>query len=114
VAILLVVDNPKGVKFGSVTAAPGAQKILAETLRYLNVKPEFSQEELAQLKRGTVTLPSLTGQSLENAIGILGGMSLKGIVSPEPLDSEDLMVTDQYPKAGESVKSGSQVYLYWK
>lgn len=38
VTILVIVDNPKGVKYGSQTAAPGAQKILEYTLRYLDLK----------------------------------------------------------------------------
>lgn len=113
VAILLVVDNPKGVKYGSVTAAPGAQKILADTLRYLNVEPEFSSEELASLKKDTVIVPSLQGQSLENAMGILGGLGLTGILSPEVGYTVETMVGDQYPKAGESIKRGNSVYLYW-
>jgi stage V sporulation protein D (sporulation-specific penicillin-binding protein) len=113
VAILLVVDNPKGVKYGSVTAAPGAQKILADTLRYLNVEPEFSSEELASLKKDTVIVPSLQGQSLENAMGILGGLGLTGILSPEVGYTAETMVGDQYPKAGESIKRGTSVYLYW-
>lgn len=113
VAILLVVDNPKGVKYGSVTAAPGAQKILADTLRYLNVEPEFSSEELVALKKDTVIVPSLQGQSLENAMGILGGLGLTGILSPEVGYTAETMVGDQYPKAGESIKRGNSVYLYW-
>ena len=113
-AILLVVDNPKGVKFGSVTAGPGAQRILAESLRYMNIKPEFTNEELAAIKRGSVVMPSLLGQSLENAMGILGGLSLEGEISPLAGISEEMMVVDQYPKAGEYVKKGSKAYLYWK
>ncbi len=35
VAVLLIVDNPRGVKYGSTTAAPGVQQILSDTLRYL-------------------------------------------------------------------------------
>ncbi len=114
VAILLVVDNPKGVKYGSITAAPGAQKILAQTLRYLNVEPEFTQEELSALKSNTVTVPNLAGHSIDNAIGILGGLSLGATVSPTLETVEDVMVVDQYPKPGESIKKGENVYLYWE
>lgn len=34
IAILVIVDNPKGVKYGSQTAAPGAKMILEKVLRY--------------------------------------------------------------------------------
>lgn len=113
VAILLVVDNPKGVKYGSLTAAPGAQKILAETLRYLNIEPEFTESELAALKKNTVIVPNLTGQSVENAAGILGGLFLNVTTSPLLQTAEEKMVTDQYPKPGEHVQKGTTIYLYW-
>lgn len=113
VAILLVVDNPKGVKYGSVTAAPGAQKILAETLRYLNIEPEFTEGELVALRKDTVIVPNLTGESIENASGILGGLFLDATTSPLLQSSEEKMVTDQYPKPGEHVKKGTLIYLYW-
>jgi stage V sporulation protein D (sporulation-specific penicillin-binding protein) len=113
VAILLVVDNPKGVKYGSVTAAPGAQKILAETLRYLNIEPEFTEAELVALRKDTVIVPNLTGESIENASGILGGIFLEATTSPLLQSSEEKMVKDQYPKPGEHVKKGTLIYLYW-
>ena len=113
VAILLVVDNPKGVKYGSVTAAPGAQKILAETLRYLNIEPEFTEAELVALRKDTVIVPNLTGESIENASGILGGIFLEATTSPLLQSSEEKMVKNQYPKPGEHVKKGTLIYLYW-
>lgn len=113
IAILLVVDNPKGVKYGSITAAPGAQKILAETLRYLNVEPKFSEAELIALKKNTVIVPNLTGESVENATGVLGGIFLKATTSPLLQSAEEKMVTDQYPKPGDRVQKGTLVYLYW-
>lgn len=113
-AILLVVDSPKGVKFGSQTAAPGVKVILEETLRYLNVETSFTDEELAQIKSKMVTVPDVTGESFSEAIGILGGAGLVYQVSPTREGNEDFTIVDQYPKAGEEVKKGTNVYLYWK
>jgi len=45
VSILLIVDNPKGIKAGSATAAPGVKEILENTLRYMNMKPSLDIEE---------------------------------------------------------------------
>mgnify|MGYP000430423896 CR=1 FL=1 len=42
VAILVIVDNPKGVKYGSQTAAPGAKMILEDTLRYMDLQPQLT------------------------------------------------------------------------
>ena len=116
VAILLIVDNPKGVKYGSQTAAPGVKLILQDTLRYLGLKPSYTQEEEAQMNSGKVTVPNLVGKGFDEAIGIAGGMGLGACISPavkegESLD-ESLCVVDQYPKPGEKAKAGSMVYLY--
>ncbi len=113
-AILLVVDSPQGVKFGSQTAAPGVKAILQETLRYLNVETSYTDEELAQMKSDMVAVPQVMGESFSEAIGILGGAQLTYQVSPARSGDEDFTVVDQYPKPGETIKKGSNVYLYWK
>lgn len=112
VAILVVVDNPKGVKYGSLTAAPCAREILEGVLRYLNVKPVFTAEEKAENSSHKTTVPNVTGESFSEAIGILGGSSLKYVISPPLSDGSDFIITDQYPKPGEQVAEDEVVYLY--
>ncbi|QIB70100.1 PASTA domain-containing protein [Aminipila butyrica] len=115
VAILLIVDNPQGVKFGSQTAAPGVKLILEDTLRYLNIQPSYTQEEEAQMNSGKTVVPTVTGMSFEEAIGVLGGVSLTYTISPALGEGESLgevAVVDQYPKAGEKISAGGAVYLY--
>lgn len=112
VAILLIVDNPKGVKYGSITAAPGARVILENVLRYLNVKPVYTAEEKQTNSSHTTTVPNIIGESFSEAIGILGGSSLNYIVSPEMTGESDFIIKDQYPKPGEEVTVDEVVYLY--
>lgn len=115
VAILLIVDNPKGVKFGSQTAAPGVKLILEDTLRYLNIQPSYTQEEEKQLNSGKTQVPNVVGKGFDEAIGILGGVSLTYAISPELKEGEtlgEITVIDQYPKAGEKINNGGKVYLY--
>jgi stage V sporulation protein D (sporulation-specific penicillin-binding protein) len=113
-AILLVVDSPKGVKFGSLTAAPGVKMILEETLRYLNVETSYTEEELEKIRSTMIDVPNVVGESFSEAIGILGGAGLEYQLSPAKNDGEDFIILDQYPKAEETIKKGSNVYLYWK
>ncbi len=40
--ILIVVDNPRGVQFGSATAAPAVQETMTNILRYMNIQPKSS------------------------------------------------------------------------
>lgn len=113
VAILVIVDNPKGVKFGSQTAGPGAKLILEDTLKYLELKPQYTKTEEKELHQEKVTVPDLEGKGLEDAVGILGGQSLEYKVKNGKAD-ENFMVKDQYPKAGAKVNKGDTVYLYRK
>ncbi|MEL7654974.1 MAG: penicillin-binding transpeptidase domain-containing protein [Bacillota bacterium] len=112
--ILLIVDNPKGVKFGSQTAAPGVKLILEDTLRYLNIQPSYSEEEKTAMESDFTIVPDVTNQNFSDAIGILGGASLNYSVSPATNDGEDFVVVDQYPKAGEKLQKGGTVCLYQK
>lgn len=113
VAVLVIVDNPKGVKFGSQTAAPGAKAILEDTLRYLELQPQWTKKEKQAQEAKQVTVPDLTGEGLEEAIGILGGRSLKYKVRKGKED-ENFIIKDQYPKAGEKMEKEGTVYLYGK
>lgn len=113
VAVLVIVDNPKGVKFGSQTAAPGAKLILEDTLRYLELQPKLTKKEKEELNKDQVVVPDLIGEGLEEAIGILGGRSLNYKASGGAQD-EDFVIKDQYPKAGDKINKEGTVYLYRK
>ena len=110
VTVLVIVDSPKGVRYGSVTAGPAVQQILSDTLRYLNVSPdEKSAEEAAAQK---TEVPDVVGQNVSEAIGILGGASLSYDTDQAAAEKENFIVTRQYPAAGTKVKKGSKIYLY--
>lgn len=114
VAILLIVDTPQGVKYGSQTAAPGVKLILEDTLRYLNIQPTYTDEEKAAMESRMVDVPDLTGQSVDNALGILGGKNLKvALQLNEDKGAAGDVVVDQYPKPGERVEIDSTVTVYY-
>ncbi len=109
VAVLVIADNPKGVKYGSVTAAPGVQQILSDTLRYLNISPS---EESGDSEGEKVQVPDVVGEKASEAIGILAGDSLSYDMDEDAAAEDDFIVTKQYPAAGTKVKKGSRIYLY--
>jgi stage V sporulation protein D (sporulation-specific penicillin-binding protein) len=111
VAILVIVDNPKGVKYGSSTAAPGAKLILEDTLRYMDLNPKYTEEEKKEMGNNQVAVPDVIGEGLDEAIGILGGEGLEYEASGGSLDN-DFIVRDQYPKPGQKIEKGGTVYLY--
>lgn len=110
VTVLVIVDNPKGVKYGSVTAAPGVQQILSDTLRYMNISPDKDNESQSNAKK--VKVPDVVGENVSEAIGILGGKSLSYDTDKDEAEKKDFIVTKQYPAAGTKVKKGSKIYLY--
>ena len=117
VAILLVVDSPQGVQYGSLTAAPGAKRILEDTLRYMNVEKVYTEEERTQMESRQTAVPQVTGESFSEAAGILGGVELGYQISPalpEGEATEDFTIVDQYPKPGVAVDKGTPVVLYWE
>ncbi len=111
VAVLVIVDSPKGIKYGSQTAAPGAKEIISDVVRYLGIEPQYSDDEKKEMEANLTEVPDITGESLSDAIGILGGSSLKYKVQSGDKD-KDFKVKDQYPKAGTEIEKNSTVYIY--
>jgi len=114
VAILMIVENPRTAQFGSLTAAPGVRMVLEDVLRYLNVQPRFTQEELDRMQRNLTTVPNVTGHSFSVAAGMLGGSSLEYALAPAREVYEDFIITGQFPQPGERISTGGLVFLYWE
>lgn len=113
IAVLVVIDEPGGAQhFGGVIAAPVAKSIIYDTLRYLDVKPQYTHEEAALLQKPVVKVPNVTGMTLQNAIKELAKSKLKYAVDAEYEHTMESMILDQVPKAGADFNEGSIVILY--
>ena len=110
VAVLLIVDNPKGVHYGGVVAGPGTKKLLKNVLNYMNVSPtEESDEDTSSEK---VKVPDLVGKNASECVELLASYDLKYDYDEKAAEESDFQVTKQYPEAGTKVKKGTKVYLY--
>lgn len=107
VAVLFIVDSPKGVKFGSVTAAPGVNRVLSKTLPYMNISTSAKKDKK---KDDQIKVPDVTGKSVDDAVGILESKKLK--FDFDTSGSDNFLVMKQHPAAGTKVKKGTKVYLY--
>ena len=117
VVVLVVVDNPRSKDIhGSTVAAPCAREVMEETLKYLNIEPKYTEEELKKMRSKYTKVPDLTDQGFENIGGILGAKSLEYELSPALPDGSniEIVVTDQYPKPGTEVPKGSLVTVYYE
>ncbi len=105
VAILVGVDEPAGeYRGGGVLAAPIAKEVMESTLKYLNVEPQYTKDELESISR---TTPDLTGESLANArvAAANNGFSVRVVGS-------GTSVVSQVPSAGQSIPEGGVIVLY--
>ena len=110
IAVLVIVDSPQGVHYGSKTAGPGVRMILENTLKYLNIEPVYTTEEQAKVDATYVTVPDLVGKTYESASETLNNLGLSAISCPGGESS--FTVVDQFPKAGSKLLKGNSICLY--
>ena len=107
---LMTIDEPQGQYYASVIAAPVVGTLIEETLKYMEVEPQYTPEELGAIEKATIEVPNLKGLTVVEASKVLEKLGLQSsmIIDVE----EDAIVIDQFPVAGEKVKKKSVVTLY--
>ncbi len=105
IACLVVLDEPSnGQYYGGAIAAPVVGKILEDTLRYMGVEPQYTEEEKQTLE---VFVPDVKGLSVENAAKNLKSENLNYRIV-----GEGATILSQMPKTGSSLPMNSVVILY--
>lgn len=102
ISMLIVIDEPVGQINGGQIATPVAAEVAEATLNYLNVDPQYTAKELADLGEET---PSVTGLSLAKAREALSGFTIKTI-------GEGKTVVSQMPAEGQLIPKNGLVVLY--
>lgn len=114
-AILAIVDEPQGFStYGSTTAAPIVKEVLEETLRYLDIKPRYTDKEEEEFGRAKVTIPEVRNITVKEASKILLDNNLQFRTEPEYYADENAIVVDMFPKPGANVPEKSIILLYTK
>ena len=108
IAILVLLDDPSsesGIYIsGGQMAAPVVGKMMADILHYLDYEPEYTDAELENIDR---PVPEVAGMSLAEAQRALTESGFKSRII-----GEGDTVTDQLPRSGVVIASGSEVLLY--
>lgn len=108
--ILVNVDEPSGTYYGGTVAAPVAQSILEETFNYLEIPPQYTEDELEG------NIPKVIVPDLRNLLIGEAGRSLTDIglrYTTEYLElANDSTVIEQFPSPGVEVQKGSIIDLY--
>lgn len=116
------VDNPKAVAlvmvdepdrnigyYGSIVAGPAAADLLENIMKYYDVEPVYTEEELGKVEAQTVEVPDLLGLTIAEATDKIIKAGLESNITIE-VEAERI-VKSQFPKAGEKVVKGSVVTL---
>ncbi len=104
VVVMVLVDEPVGSYYGGTVAAPVVSRILAETLPYLGVEPEYDEDELE-------TVAYNVESYVNNTVSDAQAKLLKADYNYKVIGS-GLTVIRQVPKAGDALAKGGTVVLY--
>lgn len=107
IVVYVAVDNPRGIQFGGVVAAPIVGNIIDDSLRYLGVPKRSDQitPKQSPFTSPIVTTPNLIGQDIDKIRASLFSFPLQ-------VYGEGEIVVNQMPKPGQRVKKGSPIKIY--
>jgi stage V sporulation protein D (sporulation-specific penicillin-binding protein) len=105
--VYVAVDNPKGIQFGGVVAAPIVGNILDDSLRYLKIPKRTKQipPENGPAEIPIVPAPNLVNQDIDEIRSSLYSFPLQ-------VYGKGQKVIDQMPKPGQRVKKGTTIKIY--
>lgn len=108
IVVYTAVDNPQGIQFGGVVAAPIVRNILTDALEYMKVPPREKQvtKKYKYGETPIVTVPDLIGKSAQD---IYEDMNMNFNLARS---GSGTVVISQSPKAGARVEKGSSIRIY--
>ena len=108
ICTLLCLYGPKGSQGhqGGTIAAPVVSQILSEVLPYLGIPSDDPETSSSN----NITIPDVRNKTIAEAKKILEGLGIT-VITPSGSDSSAL-VSDQVPKPGTSLPSGSSINIY--
>lgn len=109
VSVLVIIDEPDpSLYYGGLIAAPVARDLLNDILRYLDIQPQYTAEELKQIEfYKEYIVPNTIGMNIEDAKKEIYNNKFNAKV----IGSGDKVI-DQVPKAGFMLKEGSTIILF--
>lgn len=108
--ILITLYNPtgEGGHQGGGVAAPIGSQILSEVLPYLELEKD-NTEDLEPVTE--VTVPNITNMSVKDAEKMLKDLGLQMRIDVEEgIDISEMIITNQTPKEGITINSGTTIY----
>ncbi len=105
VVALIMLDEPEGdIYYGGQIAAPVIGEILSDTLRYLDVEPQYNDDEALVVD---VHVPDLRELDITQA-----KKSLQNVNLTYKIEGSGNIIYDQTPKSGARIPEKSMVIVY--
>ena len=112
VVVLVALYNPKSYSHqGGTIAGPVVAQILSEVLPYMGINSNTNSQTTNTSDYTTASIPDVRNKTISEARTILQNAGFNIKISSEE-DYNTAIVTDQVPKPGITLVSGSTVYLY--
>lgn len=102
ISILIAIDEPTGEHGGGAVAAPIAGMLLEKIMTYLNVEPQYEDDELSNISS---VAPSLVGKSVGDAKVSAAKFTVKVV-------GAGTKVISQTPAAGQQMRTGGVIVVY--
>ncbi|MDR2749349.1 MAG: PASTA domain-containing protein, partial [Clostridiales bacterium] len=106
VMALVLIDEPQGVYYGGAIAGPVMKELLENALPYLDIEPEYSEQEADMPEAARITVPDVRGLSISDAKKALADLGLAF-----ETQGEGSVVAGQFPLPGEVVNKDAKVIL---
>ncbi|MCY9669483.1 stage V sporulation protein D [Paenibacillus alginolyticus] len=108
IVIYAAVDDPQGIQFGGLIAAPLVKNMMADALRYMKVEPDKNQldKDYRYGEIPVVEVPDLVGASVDD---ILEDLNMNFRLAKS---GNGKYVISQAPKAGSRVDQGSTIRIF--
>ena len=115
IVVLAIVDEPNGPNgaFGSTTAGPIVKEVLQDSLKYLGVKPIYTEEEKAKFEKPKVVVPDVRNLAIEDATKVLEEANLHANLDTDIEIEKGTKITDMFPAPGVKVAEGSTIMIYF-
>lgn len=110
IAVLVIIDEPQGIMYGGTIGGPIIKSVIEETLNYLEVPKEYTEEEQKSLEE-ILVVPDVRNILIGEAGKQLSDMGLRYTTEYQDITTES-KILDQFPLPGTEVVKGSIIDLY--
>jgi cell division protein FtsI (penicillin-binding protein 3) len=116
-AILVVIDDPRGEHYGGVVAAPAFREIAEATLRYLGVAPSIPSRSIGVMPPALAAFSQHPAAARTSAVPDLRGLDARAAIARAVACGLTVeatgsgVVTSQQPEAGEALPRDGKVRL---